>query len=308
MDYLRSCYKSSMRLYSDRPDVLVKGQWFFCQPGAKLAQMPHVFASQVWTPKGMAIDPALGEVLGRGQWVDGKPNSRYVGQHFCGAPQVWLEGIPFADRPGLALEPDGTPVCCHAPPAVPRFTSGGDLEVDATSQGDTVFIGAKARAAVPLPLTLNPTRVAFTSVLWDTDNFFDLDTDAQLMTAPRDGVYVLGCQVEWLWFPAATGTRTVQVRVRHAAGDAVFETQGIVDQGSPDTIAQQSPAVESRLYASLPASVELFVIGSVADLAALTVFLWAEFRGDPAPILVPFVTGSGDLLVTGGGDSLVASS
>jgi hypothetical protein len=308
MDYLRSCYSSSFRLYNDRPDVLVPGRWHFCPPGAKLAQMPHIFGSQVWTPKNMEIDPPLGEVLGRGPWFDGKPDSRFVGQHFCGSPRVWLEGIPFADRPGLVLEPDGTPACCHAPPAVPEFTSGGDLEIDGGAEGGDVFIGAKARASVPLPLTLNPTRVAFTSVLWDTDGFFDLDVDAQAINPARDGVYLVGCQVEWLWFPPAVGTRTVQVRVRHAAGDAVFETQGIVDQASPDTIAQQSPAVESRLYVALPAFVDVFVIGSVADLASLVVYVWVEFRGDPPPVLFPLVTESGDQLVTGDGDPLMGES
>jgi hypothetical protein len=308
MDYVRSCYKSSMRLYNDRPDVVVKGQWFFCQPGAKLAQMPHVFASQVWTPKGMAIDPPLGEVQGRGAWVDGKPDSRLIGQHFCGSPEVWLHGIPFADRPGLALEPDGTPVCCHAPPAVPTFTSGGDLAIDATAEGDAVYSGAKAETGNLLPLSVDRFDAVFARVLWDTDAYFDLGSNAALLTPPRDGVYLVGVEVSCTWLGAPDSEVTVTLLATDALGDAVHETSAVFDQHSITTVDQSSPAVQVRLHAALPLTLIGFILGGLTNLVDVRAKLWAQFLGNPAPVFTPLVTSGGAQLVTGGGDPLVAQS
>jgi len=308
MDYVRSCYKSKMALFSDRPDILTDGAWHFCEDDAILANMPHIFASSIWDEAKNPLFPSVGEVGGFHAWFNGAPVPRFVGQHFCGTPFVWNHGLPFADRPGLALEPDGTPTCCHAPPAVRIEASGGDLEIEGISEDRPVFIGAKARAVVPFPLAPFPFRVSFTSVLWDTDAFFDLDADPQKISPPRDGVYLVGVQAEWQWFPPATGTPTVQVRVRHAAGDALFELQGVLNQGVVDTLAQQSPAAESRLYEAFPANVELFVIGSTADLASLVVHVWLEWRADPPPVLFPLVTEAGDQLVTGDGDSLMGET
>jgi hypothetical protein len=308
MDYLRSCYKASMRLYSDRPDVLTPGEWHFCQEGAKLAQMPHAFGSQIWTPKGMVIDPSIGEVLGQGPWVNGEPNSRYVGQHFCGSADVWLHGIPYADRPGLVLEPDGTPACCHAPPAVPRFTSGGELAIDGEAEGGDVFSGAKATSGNLLPLSLGTVGVTFTSVLWDTDNYFDLVGNPFLLTVPRDGVYLVGSTVQWLWLGPPNAGVTVILTVRHASGSAVNETSVVVDSGNITTLAQQSPANAVRLYPELPCEATLTIEGGNSNLVDLRATLWVEFRSNPPPITFPLVTEGGDQLVTGDGDSLMGVS
>jgi hypothetical protein len=308
MDYLRSTYSSKMRLYNDRPDVEVEGAWFFCQPGAKVLPIAHVFASQNWTPEGVHTDPPLGEVAGPRKWTNGIPDTRFTGQHFCGSPEVWLHGIPFAERPGLVLEPDGTPACCKAPRAIRRETSGGDLAIDATAQGDNVFSGAKARSNNLLPLSLGLVNVTFSSVLWDTDAYFDLDANPILMTPPRDGVYAMGVEVSWDWLGTPDPDLTLHVVAKNNGFFFLVETQGITPQDSITTVAFQSPAVEVRLYEALPVHVELFLIGGASNLVDLRATLWVEFRGDPPPVLVPFVTGSGDTLVTGSGFTLAAQS
>ena len=93
MDYLRSCYRSRMRLYSDRPDILTPGRWHFCPPGAIVAP-PSVFFSRRWDDH-VYGDDALGEVQQRYyRYYEGVTDPRLTGTHYCGDPSVWLEGIP----------------------------------------------------------------------------------------------------------------------------------------------------------------------------------------------------------------------
>jgi len=115
MDYVRSCYRSSMRLYPDRPDVLVPGRWRRCRPGASAIPFLHSFGSQVWDYT-RDFDVSLGEVRGLGAWVNGAGLPQFQGQHFCGGADAWLHGIPYADRPGLDLDDAGVPLCCKPAP------------------------------------------------------------------------------------------------------------------------------------------------------------------------------------------------
>jgi len=58
----------------------------------------------------------LGEVTPVGDWQRGTTPHQFQGRHFCGDADAWLNGIPFADRPGLELGADSVPLCCHALP------------------------------------------------------------------------------------------------------------------------------------------------------------------------------------------------
>lgn len=112
MDQLRSCYRSQMRLYADRPDILTWGRWYRCPPGA-IDAPASVFYSRRWDdlPYG---DAPLGEVYQRYyQWTNGKADPRLTGQHYCGST-AWTQGILYADRPGLVLDATGVPLCCSA--------------------------------------------------------------------------------------------------------------------------------------------------------------------------------------------------
>lgn len=114
MDYIRSCYKSSMRLYSDRPDVLTTGRWYFSPEGAKVIPFQHKFGSSSWLPNGRDDSVPLGEVGARGAWTNGICPPQFDGSHFCGERSAWQNGILYADRPGLAADPFGFPLCCHS--------------------------------------------------------------------------------------------------------------------------------------------------------------------------------------------------
>lgn len=146
MDYIRSCYKSNMRLYSDRPDVLTPGRWYFSPEGAKVIPFQHKFGSSSWLPNGRDDSVPLGEVGARGAWTNGRCPPQFDGTHFCGQQSAWQNGILYADRPGLPADPFGFPLCCKSasagggflafngqvaePPAVNYFS--GAVAYDAT--------------------------------------------------------------------------------------------------------------------------------------------------------------------------------
>jgi hypothetical protein len=124
MDILRSCYRSQMRLYPDRPDVLTWGRWHRCPPNAIVAPL-SVFFSRQWE-KEDEPDQDLGEVYRSSPpWFSGRSDRRLTGLHYCGT-RAWLFGIPYAERPGLVLDTTGMPECCQAlPPSPPRLVVGG---------------------------------------------------------------------------------------------------------------------------------------------------------------------------------------
>lgn len=64
-------------------------------------------------------DAPLGEVYqGRYAYSQEPADRRLNGRHRCG-DRAWLEGITYADRPGLELDPTGMPLCCQAAPPPP---------------------------------------------------------------------------------------------------------------------------------------------------------------------------------------------
>ena len=116
MDYLRSCYSSHMRLYPDRPDVLVPGQWYFCPPGAIHLPFFVACASREWDFYDAPEVTGVGEADVIARWLRGDCPPQFQGKHFCGTVDAWLHGISFADAPGLPLGSDSVPLCCQAQP------------------------------------------------------------------------------------------------------------------------------------------------------------------------------------------------
>jgi len=105
-----------MALFPDRPDVLTLGAWNWSPPGAKIIPYLHAFGSRQWDDWQNLEPPALGEQLPRGAWRRGDPLPQFQGRHFCGSPEAWLHGIPFAERPGLDLDVNDVPLCCKPEP------------------------------------------------------------------------------------------------------------------------------------------------------------------------------------------------
>jgi hypothetical protein len=114
MDLLRSCYKSSMAPYPDKPGTLIAGAWHWSPPGAKWLPFPTAFCSAQWDPdQTPAI--ALGEQPPRGAYSLGAAVPAFQGQHFCGSSDVWLNG-QASTAPTLPVDAKGIPLCCQPVP------------------------------------------------------------------------------------------------------------------------------------------------------------------------------------------------
>lgn len=146
MDYLSHVYKSKMRLYRDRPDVLTAGRWYWCPEGAKAIPFMDRFVSMKWDSDGIALDPnQLGEVEVIPGYTSGVANARLTGQRFCGARDIWENGALYAQRGTPATDVDGVPFCCQEGGAL------GGLAIE--GQGGFVDLNSAAWWLNPLSLS-----------------------------------------------------------------------------------------------------------------------------------------------------------
>lgn len=128
MGILRSCYKSSMRIYRDRPDVLVPGRWCFCHSGAIVVPFAHAFGPSIWAPNYEEREPdEIGEVE-QGEWCDGSRPPGWTGKRFCGTEREWQQGGLFSAVGDTDFSPLGLPKCCWKKGA--GFTVGYGLGWD----------------------------------------------------------------------------------------------------------------------------------------------------------------------------------
>lgn len=145
MDYLTHVYKSKMRLFRDRPDVLTEGRWYWCSEDAIPIPFMSKFVSSKWDSDGIATDPMqLGEVEIIPGYTSGVANARYTGQRFCGAQEVWENGALFAQQGTPLTDEDGVPLCCQEVNAV------GGLAIE----GQGIFVDLNSAAWWLNPLSL----------------------------------------------------------------------------------------------------------------------------------------------------------
>lgn len=112
MDVLRSCYASKMRIFPDRPDIEVEGEWRWCPPDAKVIPYGIPWSSCNWDEATHAFaDEQLGEIA-RGEYSKGILSPRLNGQHFCGTQDEWENGTPYNERGKVPVDVDNVPLCC----------------------------------------------------------------------------------------------------------------------------------------------------------------------------------------------------
>lgn len=132
LDVLRSCYRFNARLDPARPDLLVEMEYYFCPPGAKVFQHPHIFGSSNYTCAKENWDISLGEVEVTQRWVRGDTPPAVPGQFSCGDLAKFAGGVDLVFGGTEPLDPfDGMPLCCRG--GVPF----GDFIAQET--GDPIF-------------------------------------------------------------------------------------------------------------------------------------------------------------------------
>lgn len=135
-----------MRFYRDRPDIVTQGRWCFCPPGAGLVPMPHAFGSEIWDDDKDLRPPAIGEVGRVTQWSAGIPNSRLKGNHHCGTPDEWRNGLTYANRVNIPRDCAGVPLCCGAKGT--RCSTIGLFASSRVQDRSRSFVGLTASAMI----------------------------------------------------------------------------------------------------------------------------------------------------------------
>jgi microcystin-dependent protein len=124
MDDLYSCYQSYMRLYPEDPDRLTLGRWLWCPDGAMPLPFPTAFCSSRYDPNDWQLE-GVGELPAIAGYSSGRGNPRYTGRTHCGSAHLFAAGSPVILRGTPAVDADGVPLCCSAPPAVGGEALGG---------------------------------------------------------------------------------------------------------------------------------------------------------------------------------------
>ena len=114
LDVLRSCYRFNARLDPTRPDLLVEMEYYFCPPGAKIFDHPHILGSANYQDPKENFDIWLGEVEVTKRWVRGDTPAAVTGQFYCGDLGKFAGGVDLVNGGTEPLDPfDGMPLCCR---------------------------------------------------------------------------------------------------------------------------------------------------------------------------------------------------
>ena len=113
MDYLRTCYRTRMRLWSDRPDT-VPVRWFRCDAGAKPFPGRHRFSSRVWREDKTQNFP-IGESQNAREYDKGLNRLGYRGLSFCGRKEAFAAGGRAGADKEIVTNADGSTPCCRMP-------------------------------------------------------------------------------------------------------------------------------------------------------------------------------------------------
>lgn len=135
MDYLRSCYTTTMRFSDTGPAVPVK--WLRPKPGAPFLGVPTLFGSSVWTD---ANDPTItvGELQKpfRSTWSNGANGGAPDGTVNCGNDDDLENGVDGPYDPPRMVNGNGWPLCCNPPPPLCWFCGSPALVVTPTGGFD----------------------------------------------------------------------------------------------------------------------------------------------------------------------------
>jgi len=111
MDVLRSCYKTSMKLWKDR-DTLTPVRWFFCEPGAKVFERLCSFRSLKTWDRVSDRTGMVGEKNGVTPYDKGANPLIYEGVNHCGTDLAMAEGGLSSRDPEIVTDSNGWATCC----------------------------------------------------------------------------------------------------------------------------------------------------------------------------------------------------
>lgn len=111
VDFLRSCYVSRWKLYTDNPST-IKGRYYFSPNGTIAYPSFHLFGSQTWHDKNHPVIVPLGEVPGKTEWYNGASPVVTIPARRIGSAECIEMGEMYANRVQLDVITDGVPSAC----------------------------------------------------------------------------------------------------------------------------------------------------------------------------------------------------
>jgi hypothetical protein len=109
VDWLRSCYQTSMVFRPGGPGVPIK--WFWCHPDAKYVGVPTPFYSRNWEDKSEKFDEG-GEQPGKRPWLPGLRPHLLDGMRLCRPITYLMFGIHAGMTLRRKVTTGGVPICC----------------------------------------------------------------------------------------------------------------------------------------------------------------------------------------------------
>jgi len=130
---LRSCYRTQMRFYPNRPDVLTDVVWSRVPDGTPFVPFFNPFGSAIWDDPHEALDTSLGEVWQTPiSWYNGRPVATWPAAMPCGSAADWADGITYPPSPLQPIPPGYVPTCCTSTPPPPDPCSAMSWEFNVT--------------------------------------------------------------------------------------------------------------------------------------------------------------------------------
>lgn len=115
VEWLRSCYSSQWRLFSDRPDKLTAGRYYFSEPDAPFYSGPTNLWSANWLDRNWKYGDGLGEKIGAKQkWDGGAKPAQIPGDRPVGSTDCLKNGQDFASGITASSLISGFPPGCFA--------------------------------------------------------------------------------------------------------------------------------------------------------------------------------------------------
>lgn len=123
VEWLRSCYSSSKRLFRDQPTKLAFGRYYFNDKAPHYGGL-HYFGSNNWQRGEMDDDPPLGEPIDASRkWYNGRAPERLPLPKIIGSPSCLADGETFPVAPPAPVLIDGIDSRCFLSPAAEIFNA-----------------------------------------------------------------------------------------------------------------------------------------------------------------------------------------
>lgn len=153
VDYIRRPYRVLARPFKDSEET-AEMVWYPALPDAPTLPFPTVFNSLEYQPFPLA-KTSPGEVPFVDRiFTEQRPKPHATGNHQCGSPEAFLDGISYDPAAVVPYNDDGLPVCCVGWERGPCSCSAPGAIVAVEPPGDTCETALEFAHGAPVVVTV----------------------------------------------------------------------------------------------------------------------------------------------------------